>query len=132
METMKIYKREPVIETLWKQGERLARGLNNSINEHNLTDKIQLMGRPCCLVYGTRNQDNQPSQPFRTLLLQETIRRGILAPSLVVSYSHSDDDIDRTVEVFHEAFGIYRKALDEGIDKYLTGRPVKPVWRKYN
>jgi glutamate-1-semialdehyde 2,1-aminomutase len=65
-------------------------------------------------------------------LLQEVLKRGILAPSLVVSYSHSDADIDKTVEAFHEAFQVYRKALDEGIEKYLFGRAVKPVWRQFN
>ena len=75
---------------------------------------------------------SKPSQPFRTLLLQEIIKRGILALSLVVSYSHTDADIDRTIEAFHEAFVIYQKALNEGIEKYLIGRPVKPVWRRFN
>jgi len=132
LETMKIYEREPVVETLWRQGERLAKGIRMSIDENKLADFIPIMGRPCCLVYGTRDNDKNPSQPFRTLLLQETMKRGILAPSLVVSYSHTDADIDRTIEVFHEAFHIYRKALDEGIEKYLVGRPVKPVWRRFN
>jgi hypothetical protein len=27
---------------------------------------------------------------------------------------------------------VYRKALDEGVAKYLEGRPVKPVNREYN
>jgi len=132
LETMKIYEREPVVETLWRQGESLAKGIRMSIDENKLADFIPIMGRPCCLVYGTRDNDKNPSQPFRTLLLQETMKRGILAPSLVVSYSHTDADIDRTIEVFHEAFHIYRKALDEGIEKYLVGRPVKPVWRRFN
>jgi len=132
LETMKIYEREPVVETLWRQGERLAKGIRMSIDENKLADFIPIMGRPCCLVYGTRDNDKNPSQPFRTLLLQEAMKRGILAPSLVVSYSHTDADIDRTIEVFHEAFHIYRKALDEGIEKYLVGRPVKPVWRRFN
>ena len=132
LETMKIYEREPVVETLWRQGESLAKGIRMSIDENKLADFIPIMGRPCCLVYGTRDNDKNPSQPFRTLLLQEAMKRGILAPSLVVSYSHTDADIDRTIEVFHEAFHIYRKALDEGIEKYLVGRPVKPVWRRFN
>jgi glutamate-1-semialdehyde 2,1-aminomutase len=54
----------------------------------------------------------------------------VLASSLVVSYAHSERDIDRTSEAMHEAMVIYRKALDEGIDKYLVGRPVKPAVRK--
>jgi glutamate-1-semialdehyde 2,1-aminomutase len=27
---------------------------------------------------------------------------------------------------------IYRRALDEGVDKYLVGPAVKPVFRRYN
>ena len=132
LETMNIYEKEPVVETLWQKGERLASGLRKSIDENKIGEYLPLMGRPCCLAYGARDYEKNPSQPFRTLLLQEIINRGILAPSLVVSYSHSDADIDKTVEVFHEAFQIYRKALDEGIEKYLLGRPVKPVWRRFN
>ena len=132
LETMKIYEREPVVETLWRQGERLAKGITKSIDENKLADYIPIMGRACCLVYGTRDHENKPSQSFRTLFLQEIIKRGILAPSLIVSYSHSDEDIDKTIEAFHEAFHIYRKALDEGIEKHLIGRPVKPVWRSFN
>jgi glutamate-1-semialdehyde 2,1-aminomutase len=53
-------------------------------------------------------------------------------PSLVVSYSHSDSDIERTVQVVTSALRIYRQALDDGVDKYLVGRPVKPALRKFN
>ena len=132
LETMKVYENEPVVESLWQKGERLASKMRKSIDENKLADYIPILGRPCCLVYGTRDQEKTPSQPFRTLLLQEILKRGFLAPSLVVSYSHSDADIDKTIEAFHEAFHIYRKALDEGIEKYLIGRAVKPVWRRFN
>jgi glutamate-1-semialdehyde 2,1-aminomutase len=129
---MKIYENEPVVESLWQKGDRLASKMRKSIDENKLGDYIPILGRPCCLVYGTRDQEKAPSQPFRTLLLQEVLKRGILAPSLVVSYSHSEADIDKTIEAFHEAFRIYRKALDEGIEKYLIGRAIKPVWRQFN
>ena len=64
---------------------------------------VEVIGKPCCLIYATRDLDRKPSQAFRTLFLQETIRRGILMPSLVVSYSHQDADIDRTVEAAAES-----------------------------
>jgi hypothetical protein len=54
----------------------------------------------------------------------------VLAPSLVVSYSHDDAAIDRTIHVIGEALRVYRRALDEGIDRYLEGRPVRPVFRR--
>jgi glutamate-1-semialdehyde 2,1-aminomutase len=66
------------------------------------------------------------------LFLQETIRRGVLMPSLVVSYSHTNQDIDETVEAIDGALGIYRRALDHGVEHYLIGRPSQTVYRRYN
>jgi glutamate-1-semialdehyde 2,1-aminomutase len=69
---------------------------------------------------------------MRTLFLQETIRRGVLMPSLVLSYSHSESDIDRTVEAIDGALAIYRQALESGPENFLIGRPSAPVMRAYN
>ena len=52
-------------------------------------------------------------------------------PRLVVSFSHTDEDIDRSIDAIAAALGIYRKALNEGVEKYLVGRPVKPAIRKF-
>ena len=91
-----------------------------------------MIGRACDLVYAARDAEGKPSQAFRTLVLQETIRRGILMPSLVVSYSHADDDIDRTIEAVRGALSVYRRALDGGVERFLAGRPVQPVFRTRN
>jgi glutamate-1-semialdehyde 2,1-aminomutase len=132
LETMRIYQHEPVVEHLWNQGERLGKAVTKAISENKLDEYVDIIGKPCCLVYATKDQDKRPSQFFRTLFLQETIRRGLIAPSLIVSYSHGDKEIDLIADIINEALIVYRKALDEGIGKYLEGRPVKPVWRKYN
>ncbi len=84
------------------------------------------------MVYGTRDKEKKPSQPFRTLFLQEIIKRGILAPSFVVGYSHSDADIDKTIVAIHKSLAVYKKALEEGVEKHLIGLPVKPVFRKFS
>jgi len=129
--TLKVYKQENVIETLWALGSKLKAKIQKSINDNQLQEYVRLFGRECCLVYGTAGPDKKPSQGYRTLFLQEIIKRGILAPSLVVSYSHSESDIDKTCSAFDEALKIYRKALDDGLELYLKGRPVQPVFRKY-
>jgi glutamate-1-semialdehyde 2,1-aminomutase len=129
--TMRVYQTEPVIETLWSRGRRLADGLRTVIGDAGLSDHVPILGQPCALVFGSRDADGAPSQPFRTLLMQELIDRGILATSLIVNYSHSEADIDRTVEAFAGALGAYRRALDHGIDGELRGRSVKPAFRRY-
>lgn len=127
--TMAIYRSQPVIETLWQRGRRLAEGLHAAAAAAGVAEHVPILGQPCCLVFGSRDAHGRPSQPFRTLLMQEIIRRGVLATSLVVGYSHTETDIDQTIEAFAGAFATYRRALDEGIDKHLAGRPVKPAIR---
>jgi glutamate-1-semialdehyde 2,1-aminomutase len=128
MATMKVYQSEPVVEHLYRQGKRLQTGLTQVASRHGLSQHFQLFGRPCNLLYGTKGNDGKPSQAFRTLFLQETIRRGLLMPSLVVSYSHTDQDIERTISVIDEALAVYARALHDGVDKYLEGRPSRTVF----
>ena len=132
MATMRFYKENPVVEGLYARGRRLAEGINRASAALGLADHVSVVGPDCCSVYTTRDGEGKPSQAFRTLFLQETMKRGLLMPSSIVSYAHSDADIDRTVEAVSEALVIYRRALDEGIGKYLDGAPVKPVFRKFN
>lgn len=129
--TLDVYAGEPVIETLWQRGEQLASGLRTAAAQRGVADHVPILGKPCCLVFGSRDRDLNPSQPFRTLLMQEILKRGILATSLVVSYSHTKDDIERTIDAFDQAFVVYRNALDHGIERFLEGRPVKPAIRRF-
>lgn len=130
--TMNVYKSQPVIKTLERQGRRLQEGLLSAIERRRLKGLIKIIGKPCCLFYDTCDRNKKSSQSFRTLLLQETIRRGVIAPSLVVSYAHSNDDIDRTIDAFDGAFEVYARALDDGVEKHLIGRPSEVVSRRYN
>ena len=129
--TMSIYRAEPVVDHLHRQGERLRKGLEQAAVLHGVQRHFEVIGRACNLLYGTRGPDGKPSQEFRTLLLQETIRRGVLMPSLVVSYSHSDEDIDRTIESVSAALAVYALALEEGVEKHLIGRPSRTVFDRH-
>lgn len=132
MATMRIYQSEPVIEHLYRQGGRLRYQVEEVIQRQGLADFVKILGKPCCLVYATLDEKHRPSQAFRALLLQETIRRGVLMPSLVVSYAHTDEDVDRTVEAIDGALAIYKRALDEGVGRFLVGRPSQMVNRRFN
>ncbi len=130
--TMRIYEQEGVIEHLYAQGTRLRTQVQQAIRRHGLAAHVGVLGRPSCLSYFTFDGEGRPSQAFRSLFLQETIRRGVLMPSLVVSYAHGDEDIDRTTEAIDGALAIYRRALEGGVERFLVGRPSQPVYRQYN
>ena len=55
--------------------------------------------------------------------MQDLIKRGILSPSFVISYCHSDDDVDKTIEATRGALEVHKRGLDNGVDTVLEGRP---------
>lgn len=48
-----------------------------------------------------------------------------------MSFSHSDEDVEYTLNVYKEVLPILKKAVDENnVKGYLKGEPVEPVFRK--
>ena len=132
MAVVQTYQEQPVVETLWAQGRRLADGVRRVAADAGVASHFEVIGRPCNLVYIARDTEGKPSQAFRTLFLRETLMRGLIMPSMVVSYAHTDQFIDTTIDRIGEALRIYKRALEDGIDRYLPSRPVKPVMRRFN
>jgi glutamate-1-semialdehyde 2,1-aminomutase len=132
IETIKFYQSVDVVGTMRRQGERLAAGVREKIAEQGVDGYFDVLGHPANLIYVTRDPEKNRSQAYRALFMQEIIKRGVIGPSFVISYAHSDDDVDRTIEVVGEALQVYRRALNDGAEKHLIGRPVKPVFRKFN
>ncbi len=120
-----------MIETLYARGERLRAGIDKVVSELHLERQFGITGRPCCLFFSTANAEGAPDASFRTLFMQEMLKRGVLAPSFVTSYSHTEADIDATIEAVAESLRVYRKALEEGVGKYLVGPTVKSVYRRF-
>lgn len=128
-EVIRVYEDEDVVSTLESRGARLAAGVRDQAAARGLQDHLRVHGRDANLVYVTLDAEGRPSQPFRTLFLQELLHRGVLAPSFVVSAALSEEDVDATVRIVGESLDVYAKALESGVEAFLRGRPVKPVFR---
>jgi glutamate-1-semialdehyde 2,1-aminomutase len=124
-----VGQQEGTSERLLQIGGELRRGIEEVVAEAGLSSYFQLRGRDCNLVYVARDADGKPSQAFRTLVLQELVDRGILAPSFVVSAAHDRAAIDQLVTSVSELLPLYRRGLEEGVDSVLRGRPVRPALR---
>jgi glutamate-1-semialdehyde 2,1-aminomutase len=97
-----------------------------------MSEYVFFVGRPSCLVFGTRDHKGEPSQAFRTLFIQELLRRGVLGQSLVISAAHTDADIDHTIDAAAGALEVYAHAIESGTtDGLLVGRPVAPAIREF-
>jgi glutamate-1-semialdehyde 2,1-aminomutase len=121
--------REQVSTRLHQLGAELRVGIEEVVADAGLTDYFQVRGRDCNLVYVAKDATGQPSQAFRTLVLQELLSRGILAPSFVVCAAHDSAVIKQTVDAIAQLMLTYQRALEDGIDSVLRGRPVRPAFR---
>ena len=132
VETIKFYKDHKVIDHLWNYGKKLVSEMNAIAKELQISDYFAATGVECSPNYVTKDTNKEVSLAFRTLFSQEMIKNGVLMPWIAISYAHTDKELNKTLEAVRKSLQVYIKALNEGVDKYLVGTPIKPVFRKYN
>ncbi len=98
----KAYAERDVVAEMESQGTKLRSGLEQVAKEAGMSEHVAFRGRPSCLVFATKDHNGQPSQAFRTLFMQELLRRGVLGQSLVISAAHTDTDVNQTIEAAAE------------------------------
>ena len=132
IKTKEVYEKLEVTNHIWNSGRSLSNGLNDLAKQHGIQDYFNVGGFACSPYYFTRDKDKNISLDFRTLFSQEMIKNGVLIPWISMSYAHQQTEIEFTLNAADKAFEVYKKALDEGVEKYLVGKSIKPVFRKYN
>jgi len=130
--TVKVYQKENVIEHIHNYGISLIDGINKIAKDLGIEKYFYVSGIPCSPFFVTKNKDNEVSLGFRTLFLQEMIKNKVLMPFIAQSFSHRGLELERTLNAVNNSLSIYKKALELGLDKYLVGPIIKPVFRKYN
>ena len=69
---------------------------------------------------------------YRALYAQEMLKQGVMMPWIAVSAAHGDAELEITLAAARKALAVYRLALDDGVDRYLEGHELKPVFRRFN
>lgn len=132
LETVNVYEEKDVVRHLWTYGARLLTGLEEVARDAGIAQQFQLQGNAVCMNYVTFDAQAQPSLPLRTLFAQEMIRNGVLMPWIAPSFAHGEGELERTLEAARLALAVYVQALESGVERFLEGPAVKPVFRKYN
>jgi glutamate-1-semialdehyde aminotransferase len=112
------------------QGSKLKNGYNSLAQKLGI-DFTKAIG------YNWRSMatfDEKAGNPLlqKSLMQQEMIKRGVLWQGFHnMSYSHSDSDVDYTLQALEESLEILKKAVDQNkLMQMLRGEPVQPVFRK--
>jgi glutamate-1-semialdehyde 2,1-aminomutase len=129
--TIQKLRREPVIETMTKRGERLVAGLSALIEQNSLGDLLSVSGHPTWSFLNIADVPASTSWATKTLFLQEMFLRGILVLGTHnISYAHGEADIDRLLGVYGEVLPfVHRAALDGRVERHLKVPPLQPLFR---
>jgi glutamate-1-semialdehyde aminotransferase len=131
MSTIDVFASENVIAKNHSIGDLLIGKCNAVLQEAGMQAYIQLIPCNWFPVFVFMDKEGKPNGSFRTLAMQEMIKRGILFQGVFVPcFSHTEADVNYFAEAFAETVAVYKKALEEGVDTYLIGEPAKPVFRK--
>lgn len=118
-----------VVDYLWKVGKKLKEGFNEITEEFELDNIIKCVGMPPRLNLSFTKTGNITEIELKSLVMQEMVKRGILFTwTIFTSFSHTDKDIETTLEAYVDAMEVCKKAVKEdNAMKYLEGEPVVPI-----
>lgn len=130
MATIDEIKSKDVPGRLNEQGKKLKDGYNK------ITEELGI-GFSKCNGYNCRTIitfDPALGNPLevKSLMQQEMIKRGILWGGFHnMCFTHSDEDINYTLEVYKDVLPVIRKAVEKNnVKDCLKGESVEPVFRK--
>ena len=121
-----------MIEHLWNYGAELKKKINTISKELNIDKYFFIEGPSICLNYRTLDKNLNESLLLRTIFQQEMIKKNILMPYISPSFSHKKKELKLTIDACKSGLEVYKKALFGKTKKYLIGKEIKPVFRKYN
>tara|TARA_B110000495_G_scaffold202168_1_gene221498 strand:+ start:466 stop:1788 length:1323 start_codon:yes stop_codon:yes gene_type:complete len=130
--TMKFMQQQPVIEHLWSYGQQLIDLFNQLAQAEGINEYIFCSGIACSPGYTTLDEKRQPCLAMRTLFSQEMIKQGVLMPWIALSYRHGEQELALTKTALKSALRVYKQALANGVEQYLFGPAIKPVFRQKN
>ncbi len=127
------YRKKPVHEHLWTQGEKLMHGFAEAGKRHDLPFACTGVAPMALPVFSF--DDAQLTADVWSLFLQETARRGVLIRRgglLFVTYSHGDADVDVTLQAVDEALGVVAAALrNDNLADALRVKDVEEGFRRF-
>ena len=132
IETIKFLKNNDVIKHNWNYGNQLIIEGNKIARKIGVNEFFYFSGIACSPIYNCLDSKKNHSLEFRTLFLQEMIKEKVLIPWVSISYRHNQKTLKKTLLALEKTMIVYKKALKNGIKKYLKGHTVKPVFRKFN
>ena len=126
--TVDFYEQHYVVPLLWSYGDTLIVLANACAAEAGVGEQFHMGGSACSPTFTTLDSFGRPSLTFRTLFVQEMLKAGVLMPWVALSYRHGPAELDITQQALQKALSVYKRALEDGAERYLEGPVIRPVF----
>lgn len=120
---IRVLREEPVIDRIFERGRALREGYEAVAEAVGMSDATACRGLPPFLSV---TFDVAGDAPAKSLFMQECVERGVLFDGThLVSYSHTEQDVEYTLEVYREALESLSDAVEQdAVEDRLEGRPI--------
>ena len=130
--TTNFLEKNGVVEHMYEYGADLKQLFATLSRDHGLESNFVFGGVECSPYFQLLDSNGTISLQLRTLFVQEMIKNGVLMPWIALCHRHGVAELEITQEAADKSFRVMRKAIDGGIERYLEGPSIKPVFRKFN
>ena len=123
-------KREPVIETLWRSGDRLAEGVRNHTRRHGLDGVVSTAGRAPWTFVQFADHEAAGRDAIKTFFMAEMIGGGVLVQQTHnVCYALTETDLDHVLAVYERALATLAERLDQGgLEEQMGNAVIRPIF----
>jgi glutamate-1-semialdehyde 2,1-aminomutase len=120
-----------VLEDIATKGNRLKLGVLERIEKFDMGSLLAVSGHPSWTFLTLRDIEPYSLWQIKTLFLQEIFARGILSIGThVMSYAHSDKDVDTLLSAYDEIFPMLKDAvLNRKLESLLHCQPLEPLFK---
>lgn len=132
MATIDEFKKHKVLQHNQKIGQLVINSINKIIKQKNVGEYISVNSFNWLPTFTFRGKNKEIDLGLKTLFMQEMLQQGFLFIGQVSpSFSLNEKDVLHFCNAFSKSIDVYLLALDSGYERFLTGEPIKPVFRKY-
>ncbi|MCB2340756.1 aminotransferase class III-fold pyridoxal phosphate-dependent enzyme [Clostridium estertheticum] len=124
---MNELKYKDVTTRIWTLGEKIKKETNAMAERIGVNIKLQ--GYNCRMAFDYKDSKGNRDWLYNSIFMQECVKRGILLGwSIFPCYTHTEKDIEFTLNVFEDAMRVYKKAIESGNPaSFMEGEPLKIV-----
>ncbi len=128
---MKKLDEHPVIETLWKTGNKIRNNIEHLLCEYDLSETISFCGLAPWQLLQFKNKSDTLGATIKTYMLHELFKRGVFSlGSYNICYAHSGIDILKLTDAHDQVFQNLKTHLEKNnLESYMDYPTIQPVFQ---